>query len=177
MEYLHTVFTTPNKSMFQSWDHAGIICGVKTIVETCDHTCICIAVNNNSNNANTENGTKRNVKVIKNPNPAHVIDSLNSGKHGSRRANRTNERWMILAYLLVDTREISLETIDNIIRTCKSKRQLCDRVIVLINMAIQHRQRVRIDMDTITVDNEWYMRSIGQRLSEIPQFMEWIVMQ
>jgi hypothetical protein len=176
VDYLYGEFE--NRSMFESWDLFGIICGVKKIVDTCDHTCICIAVANTT--SAVDGGIKRCVKVVQDPNPAGLIDSLNSGKHArsqssSRRAGRATDGWRIMAYLMLDKRQVDEETITDIVRMCKSRRQLCDRIIVLINMAVHHRQALRVNPDVIMRNSEWFMYTVAQRLSEIPQFVDRIM--
>ncbi len=180
VDYLYSEFE--NRSMFESWDLFGIICGVKKIVDTCDHTCICIAVANTT--SVKDGGIKRCVKVVQDPNPAGLIDSLNSGKHArsqssssSRRAGRATDGWRIMAYLMLDKRQVDNDTITDIVCMCKSRRQLCDRIIVLINMAVHHRQALRVNPDVIMRNSEWFMYTVAQRLSEIPQFVDRIMAQ
>lgn len=169
MDFLYSMFA--RKSMFDPWDMPGIIDGMKEIANSTDHVCICVA--------GVAVGVKQSVKVAKHVNPGTLIKDLNSIKtrrnKGSRSESRSPTGWLLLAYIVLDTRSIDDGTIDDILRTCKMKRRAHDRIIALIDYAVKYSQQARVIRELIVEGNVWYMPPISMRLGSIPNFTQRLV--
>jgi hypothetical protein len=163
--YTEPIFRSPRR-FYGRWHLRDLVFRMMQQLDSADHTCLYLAVNNNRQSPASSRRVHSNVGL--NRNPMENIRMRNARYTRSKSVRRAG--WKLLMYVRMEKRRYRAEGVQNIGRQIAKHKGVEGKLNHMMQFALAHKLDTYIAGDMLVASHRWYMPSVKSFMARHKQF-------